>query len=402
MKKVKNSGFIVLVIMMLLALSLTGCDNGSTGGITVSEPNTKWYTANPAATSFTIKNANELAGLAEIVNAGTDDFEHDEITLAADLNLAGYSDGTGWTPIGTIANPFKGTFEGNKKSISNLFINSEDQFAGLFGYLANAEIRNLGVVSGSVTGCTYAGALAGSVEASTIINCYAKVKVSSVASVMDDAMFTGGLVGGFFYNSNLKNCFATGAVRGDSFVGGLAGIISTNCEIINCYATGDVAGIREYVGGLAGNADDTNFFYCYAAGEVTGNNIAGGLAGSIDAATDIQYCAALNPAIRRRTLSIGLKFGMIAGQYDGNDLSKTHRWKDIKIPDGTLTGSHGGIPIDTIAAAKSKTVYEDTMGWPFGSTDLNPWMMDESSSYPLPVLYWQTEASYPVLPEHLE
>ena len=265
----------------------------------------------------------------------------------------------------------------------------------------SAEIRNLGVVSGSVSGLVYAGGLAGSAEGSTIINCYAAVKVSGVGTSMDDAMYTGGLVGGFFYYSNLENCFATGTVIGDSYVGGLAGVIDS-CEIINCYTTGDVVGIRDYVGGLAGNADTTNLTYCYAAGEVIGNNIAGGLAGSINAATDIKYCAALNHAVRRRTMSTGLKFGLIVGQYDGNALGNTHAWvgMDYPEPHASLTGSHGGIQIATTNVAKSETLYRVTLSWPFGSTDLNPWMMG-NTSYPLPVLYWQTEASYPELPEHL-
>ena len=82
MKRAKNSGFIVLAMLTAFVLFFTGCDNGSTGGDSVpgntGTPSTAWYTANPSAVNFTISSANDLAGLAEIVNAGTDDFSGDK------------------------------------------------------------------------------------------------------------------------------------------------------------------------------------------------------------------------------------------------------------------------------------------------------------------------------------
>lgn len=46
-----------------------------------------------------------------------------------------------WTPIGNFDNKYQGTFDGNGKTISNLYINATSAFAGFFGYLAGGNIK---------------------------------------------------------------------------------------------------------------------------------------------------------------------------------------------------------------------------------------------------------------------
>ena len=55
-----------------------------------------------------------------------------------------------WNPIGG-ENPFKGIFDGNGHTVSDLYINSSGSNLGLFGYVDGAEIKNV-TVQGNVTG----------------------------------------------------------------------------------------------------------------------------------------------------------------------------------------------------------------------------------------------------------
>jgi len=88
-------------------------------------PDTGWYYTRPNAAEFTITTADQLAGLAVIVNSGND-FAGKTVTLGASLDISaygadsygGYNGGKGWTPIGTDDNPFCGTFDGNHNVIS--------------------------------------------------------------------------------------------------------------------------------------------------------------------------------------------------------------------------------------------------------------------------------------------
>ncbi|MDR1943211.1 MAG: hypothetical protein LBQ19_00145, partial [Synergistaceae bacterium] len=67
-----------------------------------------WY--NTTDTSFTLTTADQLAGLAELVNGGNN-FSGKTVYLGNDISLLGYQAGDGWTPIGTYTPscPFRGT-----------------------------------------------------------------------------------------------------------------------------------------------------------------------------------------------------------------------------------------------------------------------------------------------------
>jgi hypothetical protein len=234
--------------------------------------------------------------------------------LMADLDLSGYSSGTGWNPIGTSATKFTGIFDGNGHTIRNLAINdSTNDYKGLFGYTFAAEIKNLALKDVSVSGDENVGALAGRSDSGKISNC------SAVGTVIGNTQYAGGLVGyklngavedshasvnvsgnstssggliGYCDSASITNCYATGSVKGSRNVGGLIGYFATD-SITNCYATGDV--IYTYVttnhitaGGLVGVAGNPVIEKCYALGDVTvqfpGTNYsvsAGSLAGSI-------------------------------------------------------------------------------------------------------------------------
>ena len=116
---------------------------------------TSWY--DDSQTSFTISNAAELAGLAELVNSGTN-FSGKTINLGADIDLLNLE----WIPIGTKENPFRGKFNGADKEISNLKIDApEATNVGLFGYVTGGSLSNLKLKDVEINAKEAVGALVG-------------------------------------------------------------------------------------------------------------------------------------------------------------------------------------------------------------------------------------------------
>ena len=186
----------------------------------------------------------------------------------------GTSNTKGWKPIGeNFQASFSAVFEGNSHTISNLYINRSDLYVGLFGYMSFAEVQNVGLVEGNVTGLTNAGSLAGYSIRGTISACYTTGNVAG-------RDYVGGLVGRYEGNE-ISMSYATGNATGKVDVGGLVGF--NTGKISACYTTGNVNGVgeRSYAGGLVGQNEDT-ISACYATGDVTAEeerSYAGGLVG---------------------------------------------------------------------------------------------------------------------------
>ena len=147
------------------ALMFIGCSKSSDPASVV--PDTQWYTSNPSAGTFTISTANQLAGLAKLVNEGNY-FTAKVINLAANINLssygASYNGGKGWIPIGNEDSfQLHGTFNGNGHKISGLYINDAELWgAGLFGRVYGT-VKNLRVeiAAGGITGFSQIGGITG-------------------------------------------------------------------------------------------------------------------------------------------------------------------------------------------------------------------------------------------------
>jgi hypothetical protein len=101
--------------------------------------------------------------------------------------------GAGWIPIGDINGyPFYGTYNGQGHTINNLFINRAAGYQGLFGYVENAVIQNLGITNANIIGQMNVGALLGRDAGNTSIsNCYSTGIVTGTSAYS----YTGGLVG---------------------------------------------------------------------------------------------------------------------------------------------------------------------------------------------------------------
>ena len=148
-----------------------------------------------------------------------------------------------WTPIGNSEeSAYSGTFDGNGKTISGLYINdstADDQ--GLFGCLdQGGTVQDL-TVSGSVKGDWFVGGVVG-YNSGSVINC------TNTGSVKGSGNWVGGVVG---YNSGtVENCYNIGAVSGSGlYVGGVVGWNSSGI-VENCYNIGKVSGTG--VGGVVG------------------------------------------------------------------------------------------------------------------------------------------------------
>ena len=130
MKKILS---IALVIAMMASMLIMGTSAATWTGAA----DTTWYDA--SKTEFTLTTAEQLAGLAELVNNGTDTFTEKTIKLGADivLNTGDYktwgttAPANEWTPIGLYNGSafmlFKGTFDGQGHSISGMYINSANE-----------------------------------------------------------------------------------------------------------------------------------------------------------------------------------------------------------------------------------------------------------------------------------
>ncbi|MBN1123526.1 MAG: hypothetical protein JXA82_00865 [Sedimentisphaerales bacterium] len=157
-------------------------------------------------------------------------------------------------------------------------VGGDEQTDGLIGGLCG---DNSGTISqcyatGNVTGNCDIGGLCGYNDLGTITQCYASGNVvSREAPFFNDN--TGGLCG--LNSGDIIQCYATGAVTGNSYVGGLCGYNGYDSGTIRqCYATGTVTG-NSSVGGLCGVNGYGKISQCYATGAVTGNSNVGGLCG---------------------------------------------------------------------------------------------------------------------------
>jgi uncharacterized protein YjdB len=182
--------------------------------------------------------------------------------LEANLDLMSES----WTPITN----FSGTFDGGGHTLANLYSTSNGLFTNFHGTL-----KNLGIVSGFVSGNDYVGAFVGNVNSGTasISGCF------NNASVTGTAHSIGGIIGGAFGGqATVTACYNTGAVTSIDhwWVGGIAGYSIT---AIACYNTGVITGDgRGNTGGIVAQAGTKTA--CYVKDPV---NTGGGTAFSATA-----------------------------------------------------------------------------------------------------------------------
>lgn len=253
-------------------------DEGESGNNTVDAwggtADTSWYTeADANATGYHITTAEQLAGLAKLVNDETASvsFENKTIYLDNDLDLSDKQ----WVAIGNGDNHrqhFAGTFDGKYHKIMNLYhhYTGEDLTRnGLFGVISSGgTVKNLMVVDADIVSndCSLlAGILADWVNGGTVENCYTSGKIEN--NVGDKMV--GGLIGQCTWRTQVKGCGSDAIVVSTETndehvdtVGGLIGQWETSDPdslIADCWFGGSVScqNANSAVGGILGaNFDD--------------------------------------------------------------------------------------------------------------------------------------------------
>lgn len=214
--------------------------------------------------SYTVTSADGLMNIAELVNGGKSDIN---ITLDTDIDLTGKD----WTPIGTdYDNSYKGTFDGGGHTITGLTFTTNDEYAGLFGWLNRAgTVKNVVMEGVQITSNQiYGGSIGGVVGSSwgTIENC-------SVSGNVSGTVYVGGVVG-VQISGSITGCSSSATVKGMVDVGGVAGQTNSNATLTACYATGNVTleiAPKKNIagGGLVGMNAGSSLLACYATGNVT-------------------------------------------------------------------------------------------------------------------------------------
>jgi hypothetical protein len=285
---------------------------------------------------YLIKTAADLAKLAELVNAGTSPYANPNVyyRLENDINLFPYGNDydvvKGWTPIGSnMSYPFKGTFDGNNKSVTGLAINrSTSHYIGLFGCLyVDSKVHNLSIMGASIRGNTSVGGVAGYAGSAAVENCAVTGSISGVERV-------GGIVG-FTSGSKVRNCYSFGSVTGVNYIGGVAGSVSSG-SVQNCYSTGSVTG--------------------------TGDDI-GGVLGSLHSGT-AKNCVALNPSIVAGTYD----YGRVVGSNPSGTILKNYAFS--RIPG---TWSNKGSDAKDGADVTSQTLFGGNFFATAGNWDTAAW-----------------------------
>ena len=177
----------------------------------------------------------EFQSFANSVNKG-DNYNGITVTLTADdINL----DGVNWTPIGTSAHPFNGTFDGQGHTISNLTVTATDLYAGLFGRVGSTGIvKNVNISSGTIAVTTnpgsasHHGGIAGYNEG-TIVGCSNSATVTGYSYVHARI---GGIVGTNAAAGKVQNCYNLGVVYSGQTQVYIGGIVGENFGTVqNCF-----------------------------------------------------------------------------------------------------------------------------------------------------------------------
>ncbi|RJX50566.1 hypothetical protein DP106_04680 [Halonotius pteroides] len=354
---------------------------------------------------FEIKNWYHLDNVSRLPGAN--------YTLVADLdsNTTGYdevanasaNDEKGFEPIGSSEQRFVGTFDGRNRTISNLYINRNLNYVGLFSYVGEGgDIYNLTVVDVNITAELHVGGVAGT-NGGTLRNISVGGTVRSTsegysnsgglvgentgtvrratADVTTSGTKTvGGLVG--INGGTIKYSSANGNVSGSQSVGGLVGVNfarGKTATIEQSSVSGDVTG-DEFVGGLAGQNFNSVLNTSSANGTVTGDSYVGGLAG---VAVGGQITDASANATVEGTTSVGGLVGTTRNETVVHSYAVGNVTGDTAV--GGLVGNHTGANANVTEAYAAGTVSGGTdVGGLIGTTQASPTV--ESA-------YWDTETT---------
>lgn len=272
---------------------------------------------------YLISNAAELWYLSKLVNTG-ETFAGKYLKLTDDIDLKKQE----WMPIGgdktladgTATYKFMGTFDGNGKTIKNLYLNTDYNFTALFGYnggtLKNFTVEGTLICTGEYD---YIGGVTG-FNAGTISGVISKVQITA-----EKGYNTGGIAGinvagkwdAYTDSSDtkqqrtiegavgiIKECGNEGNITANRSTGGITG--TNHGTISYCYNYGDIDikwnGSMSKNGGIAGTCGNTgdewgfgHISNCYNTGDIGWSGVAasrgyGGITCFISASSTVTNC----------------------------------------------------------------------------------------------------------------
>lgn len=208
----------------------------------------------------------------------------------------------GWTPIGSLSNPFKGKFLGNNHKITSLTINKPNKdYIGLWGYVSGATISDLKLECQNISGQGSVGCLVGGSFGSTIngisvtnteihasssylggIIGYASstsLKNSSYVGKVIGVGYVGGAIG-LLSDGTISNVKSIANVEGSVQVGGCVGFLSSNVTLESIFHIGDLVNSGYYTGGIVGYVSEAaTILNCTHRGNIKGESYVGGIIG---------------------------------------------------------------------------------------------------------------------------
>ena len=216
-----------------------------------------------------------------------------------------------WEPIGKYDYGYQygGTFDGNGKTITNLYINASQNNVGLFGYTSEGTIKNLTFEYANVTNTgVFTGILVGYATGYANTSNLQNIKISNTCQIKGGKE-TGGIAGDLSY-ANAYDCVNYATVQGNYRVGGLFGYCSVeNSSITTCANYGNVTATSTDAGGLVGYFDSGTIQDCANYGDVKGTERVAGMAGYVYEGKIQNVFSYGNVSATNRTQDIGMAFG---------------------------------------------------------------------------------------------
>ena len=256
---------IALAICMMIFCVPMGVFAESAADVWDGTADTSWYMSAPDASEYHISTAEQLAGLAQLVNAdpGTTNFAGKTFYLDNDLDLSGHE----WISIGTVLGgnhpeySFCGVFDGQGHVISNLYSHESDIEGAdeshnllrnaLFGSVYNGEVKNLGVADAEIW-----------------------------IDPKDDSAAGKGILVDWMGKSKITNCWTSGSIysgtKTEKNIGGIVGITMQGCTISGCYSTATLTGNFTNSEGYYTDPDPANW-PCDTIGGIVGARFDGNL-----------------------------------------------------------------------------------------------------------------------------
>ena len=224
----KRIGSLLLILALCFTLLPTAAFAADSTNAWDGTADISWYTDHETDTEYRFTTAEQLAGMAKLINDDMANFKDKTIYLENDLDLGGHE----WISIGDGANTaggsFQGVFDGQSHVVYNLYshegLKSENKDNnnnlyrnGLFGAIYNATVQNLGIENADI-----------------------------VIPMNDTSTYGKGILVDWMTHSTIKNCYTTGSITGGSYIekyiGGLAGFLNGNNSISQCYSTAAITG----------------------------------------------------------------------------------------------------------------------------------------------------------------